>query len=157
MMFLILMKLVNCFKRAGLFDVADQAEEPGEDDVNILVASLIGDINVNIEEYNTVDDALITSDIPTDADNLESVRESHSVDEEESESKSDDKTEQQVSVTPLDVLDARKTCYSFYESNDVDDEFFCCYSRMKSIVENIELNNRKPSKQSNLHWFFVKL
>lgn len=149
----------NAFRHGGLQCESNEFEE--EDDLPIaewLKLHQIKNFDNNlIEEYNSVDDALITSEIPSDGDILDSVKEQN--DNKNTESDNDEELENgninEINVVPQisEVQGYLKLISAFFESQEETSESdFRNLAYIEQSVDNIKL--KKLCRQSKITDYF---
>lgn len=107
----------------------------------------------NIDDYESVDNELIVSELPSDQEILLFVKKTTSDDVSDEEDENEGESCVQH-VSSIQALSALQTLSTFFETNDIEDHFFEHYVKVKNIVNDYHLKNYNKNKRQSsiLHY-----
>ncbi|XP_043480281.1 tigger transposable element-derived protein 4-like [Leptopilina heterotoma] len=145
----------HCFQKSRICITENLTTNEGNsnDDCSLFDWIHNNNININtdnIDDYESIDNELIVSELPSDQEILLSIKKNTTEDVSDEEDENEDESCVQH-ISSVQALSALQTLSTFFETNNLEDDFFEHYNNDSASVKRPSNNLRhmKENKQGN--------
>ncbi|XP_042899743.2 tigger transposable element-derived protein 4-like [Parasteatoda tepidariorum] len=141
--------IIKCFHKAGLDSCQDDQSTEEEEVENFIQTANLEMTEEEFQNYVSIDDELMTSDVPTTEDIVADVLANSAEKHDDSDEDTDEYEESEPPPTCSTMLEFAEKMQTFFEARDVSDDVFRAMSLLRRTIAQERDKERVQRKLTN--------